>query len=147
MSDDLAHLAAWVGRRERAEDVIAPGPAARLAATLDRDDRPPRPGDALPPAWHWLYFLPATRHSELGPDGHDSRGGLMPPVALPRRMWAGGRMTFHRHLRIGEEAVRESEVVSVTPKRGKSGDLVRLGTNMEPNRREPLSGLAEERCN
>ncbi len=124
MSDDLAHLSAWVGRRERAEDVIAPGPAARLAATLDRDDRPPRPGDALPPAWHWLYFLSATRHSMLGADGHDSRGGFMPPVELPRRMWAGGRMTFHRHLRIGEEAVRESEVVSVTPKRGKSGDLV-----------------------
>ncbi len=124
MSESLERLSAWVGRRERTEDVISPAPVARLAATLDRDDPPPEPGDALPPAWHWLYFLPATRQSQLGPDGHDARGGFLPPVELPRRMWGGGRMTFHQPLRVGESAVRESEVVSVTPKQGRSGALV-----------------------
>ncbi|MFQ5958379.1 MAG: MaoC family dehydratase N-terminal domain-containing protein, partial [Alphaproteobacteria bacterium] len=115
---------AWVGRRRSAEDVIAPGPVARLAATLDRDDPPPAAGDALPPGWHWLYFLHATPHKGLGPDGHDVRGGFLPPVALPRRMWAGGRMTFGEPLRIGESARRESEIVSITPKEGRAGALV-----------------------
>ena len=124
MNGRLADLSDWVGRRARAEDVIGPGPAVRLAATLDRDDAPPEPGDALPPGWHWLYFLPATPGSRLAPDGHEARGGFVPPVELPRRMWAGGRLRFHRPLRIGEAVVRESEVVSVTPKRGRRGALV-----------------------
>ena len=124
MSDDPAQLSAWVGRRETAEDVIAPGPAARLAAMLDRDDPPLRSREALPPGWHWLYFLSATPQARLGTDGHDMRGSFLPPVELPRRMWAGGRMTFREPLRVGEAAARESEVVSVTPKRGRSGALV-----------------------
>ena len=124
MTDDAAKLAAWVGRRESAEDVIAPGPAARLAATLGRDDPPPRAGDALPPGWHWIYFLEATPRAELGPDGHAKRGGFLPPVTLPRRMWAGGRIAFARPLRIGEAVRRESEILSVTPKQGRAGRLV-----------------------
>ncbi len=124
MSGDPKDLSAWVGRRARAEDVIGPGPVTRLSATLDRDDAPARPGDALPPGWHWLYFLPTTPESRLAPDGHDARGGFLPPVELPRRMWAGGRIKFHRPLRIGEAVVRDSEIVSVTPKRGRRGPLV-----------------------
>ena len=124
MSGDPKDLSAWVGRRERSEDVIGPGPVTRLSATLDRDDAPPAPGDALPPGWHWLYFLPTTPESRLAPDGHDTRGGFLPPVELPRRMWAGGRIKFHRPLRIGEAVVRDSEIVSVTAKRGRRGPLV-----------------------
>src|ERR1700736_1748559 len=70
MSIDIDHLRSWIGREECAEDVITPVPVAALAATLDRDDLKPRPGDELPPLWHWLYFLPMVRQSELGPDGH-----------------------------------------------------------------------------
>ena len=114
----------WVGRRESAEDVIAPGPVARLSATLGRDDPPPRPGDPLPPGWHWLYFLEATPRSALHADGHARRGGFLPPSTLPRRRWAGGRLSFEKPLRVGETARRCSEILSITPKQGRSGELL-----------------------
>ncbi|MFP6729447.1 MAG: MaoC family dehydratase N-terminal domain-containing protein [Alphaproteobacteria bacterium] len=114
----------WVGRRETAEDVISPAPVSRLAATLGRYDPAPRPGDPLPPCWHWLYFLEATPRADLSPDGHARRGGFLPPSDLPRRMWAGGRLTFHKPLRVGEAARRESEILSITAKQGRSGDLL-----------------------
>jgi len=117
-------LHAWVGRTESRADIVTAWPAIALAATLDRRDPAPGPGDALPPGWHWLYFLEAAPASELGPDGHAKRGGFLPPVALPRRMWAGGRLEFRRPLRFGEEARRESTILSIEPKLGRSGSLV-----------------------
>src|SRR6185437_934621 len=99
-------------------------PIAALAATLDRDGPKPQPGDELPPLWHWLYFLPVHRQSELGADGHPKRGGFLPPVPLPRRMWAGGRLTFERALRIGEPARKESEIIAVNAKEGRAGQMV-----------------------
>jgi 3-methylfumaryl-CoA hydratase len=99
---------------------------AALAATLDRNDPLPRPGDPLPPCWHWLYFLPVHRHSDLGEDGHPRRGTFLPPVPLPRRMWAGGRLQFHRPLRVGGTVSRASRVIDVTEKKDSSGQLVIL---------------------
>jgi 3-methylfumaryl-CoA hydratase len=99
-------------------------PVAALAATLDRDDPTPRAGDPLPPLWHWLYFLPIHRASEIGPDGHARRGGFLPPVPLPHRMFAGGRYVFERPLRIGDQMTRESRIVDVASKTGRSGPLV-----------------------
>jgi hypothetical protein len=83
-----AALQDWVGRTETVGDDITAAPLRALAATLDRDDPPPQTGTALPPLWHWLYFLPTHAASEIGPDGHAKRGGFLPPVPLPRRMWA-----------------------------------------------------------
>ena len=117
-------LEEWIGRTESRSDVITPVPVGALAATLDRDDPPPQPGDALPPLWHWLYFLPAPRQSELGPDGHAKRGGFLPPVSLPRRMWAGGRFEFHRPLRIGDSITRNSRIIDIKHKQGRTGELV-----------------------
>ena len=108
MTLDIAELKAWTGRQEIREDVVTPVPVAALAATLDRDDPAPAPGTPLPPLWHWLYFLPLHRQSELGPDGHAKRGGFLPPVPLPRRMWAGGRFDFRRPLRVGDAIRRTS---------------------------------------
>jgi 3-methylfumaryl-CoA hydratase len=88
----LDDLRAWVGRTEQRTDTITAAPLAGLAATLDRDDPAPVAGSAVPPLWHWLYFLPTQRQSELGPDGHRAAAGFLPPVELPRRMWAGGRL-------------------------------------------------------
>ncbi len=122
-ANEMDRLRDWIGRSETLEDTVTPVPAAALAATLDRDD-PPRPGDELPPLWHWLYFLPLHRQSEIGPDGHARRGGFLPPVPLPRRMWAGGRFTFHRPLRVGEAIRRTSTVADVSLKTGRSGSLV-----------------------
>ena len=124
MTVDLDHLRGWIGRREEAVDVVAAGPLQGLSATLDRDDAEPRPGDAVPPGAHWLYFLPRTRASALAADGHAERGGFLPPVPLPRRMWAGGRLEFLKPLRVGDRMRRISEVGDVTAKEGHSGPLV-----------------------
>jgi 3-methylfumaryl-CoA hydratase len=117
-------LQQWVGRTETQTDTIEPRPVTLLSATLDRDDPPPSAGDMLPPLWHWLFFLPVYRHSEAGPDGHARRGGFLPPVPLPRRMWAGSRLEWMRPLRIGDSVTRVSRIVSITNKHGASGELV-----------------------
>ncbi len=114
----------WIGHRRSATDVVTAWPLAALAATLDRRDPEPRAGDAVPPGWHWLYFLETSPASELGADGHPRRGDFLPPVDLPRRMWAGGRVEFAGPLKVGDTARRDSEIVAVESKRGRSGNLV-----------------------
>jgi len=114
----------WIGRTESRADVITAWPIAALNATLDYEAAEPAAGDAVPPGWHWLYFLEAKRAGELGHDGHPRRGGFLPPVALPRRMWAGGRIEFRQPLRIGDRVRRDSTLMSVEHKQGRSGDLV-----------------------
>jgi 3-methylfumaryl-CoA hydratase len=140
---DTEALQRWVGRTERRTDVIDARPVGLLSATLDRDDPPPRRGDVLPPLWHWLYFLPVYRQSEVGADGHAKRGGFLPPVPLPRRMWAGSRIEWHRPLAIGDEVARESRIMSVTPKSGRSGALVFVVVRHEISRGTELA-LSEE---
>jgi 3-methylfumaryl-CoA hydratase len=120
----ISHLEEWIGRTETSADQITPTPLAALSATLDRDDPPPRAGDPLPPLWHWLFFLPIPRQSELGPDGHAARGGFLPPVTLPRRMWAGSRIELHQPLRVGDSITRTSSIVSIRQKEGRTGPLV-----------------------
>ena len=122
--DPAQDLRAWIGRSEERTDAVTAAPLAALAATLDRDDPAPTVGSAVPPLWHWLYFLPITRQSELGPDGHPRRGGFLPPVALPRRMWAGGRLRFDGALRVGDAATRRSTIADVAAKSARSGPLV-----------------------
>jgi 3-methylfumaryl-CoA hydratase len=117
-------LAEWVGREEEREDTVTVAPLVALSALLDRDDPAPRPGEPAPPLAHWLYFLPRYRQSAAGPDGHAARGEFLPPVPLPRRMWAGSRLEFERPLRVGSAVARRSRIVSVTPKEGRSGALV-----------------------
>ena len=120
----LAHLQTWQGRSETLEDLITPAPLRALSATLDREDPLPVAGTALPALWHWLFFLPHHRQSEIGPDGHAKRGGFLPPVPLPRRMWAGGRLQWHAPLRVGDVVKRVSTIQSVTHKSGRTGDLL-----------------------
>ena len=124
MTDNLDHLRQWIGRKESHHDLATAWPAAAMSATLDRPDAPLNDGDAIPEGWHWLYFLETAPASELAHDGHPKRGGFLPPVTLPRRMWAGGRLDFRKPIRIGDRMSRESEILSVEPKSGKSGNLV-----------------------
>lgn len=124
MGDGLDHLREWIGKRRSASDVVTAAPIVAMAATLDRDDPPPKDGDPLPPGWHRLYFLPRERQSALGPDGHEARGGFLPPVPLPRRMLAGVRFTFYQPIRVGERIRRDSEVADIQVKQGRSGELV-----------------------
>jgi 3-methylfumaryl-CoA hydratase len=124
-TNPLDALRAWIGRSERRSDTVTAAPLAGLAATLDRiDDPEPLPGTALPPLAHWLYFLPQAPQREIGADGHPKRGGFLPPVPLPRRMWAGGRLQFERALRVGDEIERRSTITRVDAKHGRSGALV-----------------------
>lgn len=124
MDLNLDYLRQWRGKSESRSDLVTSAPIAALSATLDRDDPYPKPADIVPPLWHWLYFLPIHRQSELGPDGHVRRGGFLPPVPLPRRMFAGNRLQFHHPLRVGDTVTRLSRIVDVNAKQGRSGPLV-----------------------
>ena len=119
-----AELSSWIGREERRADLIDLRTACALAATLDIEPGTIEPGVELPPLWHWVYFTPNARRSEIGADGHPKRGGFLPPVALPNRMWAGGRLRFLQPLRVGEAATRVSRIVRCEKKSGRSGELV-----------------------
>jgi 3-methylfumaryl-CoA hydratase len=118
------NLADWVGRTQTTEDQITVTPIAALSATLDRDAARPTAGTPIPALWHWLYFLPLAPQSEIGADGHAKRGGFLPPVDLPRRMWAGSQLRFDQPLRVGDSIARRSTIESVNEKSGRSGRLV-----------------------
>lgn len=122
----LAHLQDWVGKTEGLVDDVTAVPVRALSATLDLPEPDMVAGMALPPLWHWLYFLPLHRQSELGPDGHSRLGGFLPPVPLPRRMWAGGRLRWSKGnpLMIGDAVRRISRICSVKHKAGRTGDLL-----------------------
>jgi 3-methylfumaryl-CoA hydratase len=116
-------LTAWLGRTQKASTVIDPWPAAALTAALGRDD-PPAAGDPIPPFWHQLYAKPVVAAAKTGLDGHERLGEFLPAVADARRMWAGGRLTIHEPLRIGDRLTRTSTIRSITPKRGRQGPLI-----------------------
>ena len=118
------NLRDWIGRTETVTDTVTATPYAALSATLDRDSTRPPAGTPLPALWHWLYFLPLARRSEIGPDGHPKRGGFLPPTPLPRRMWAGSQLEFHAPIRVGDTVTRTSTVHDVTEKSGRAGPLV-----------------------
>lgn len=117
-----ADFHSWIGRSEEIPDVATVTPVRALAASLDNptsDDH----GAPVPPLWHWLYFLPRALTSELAEDGHLHKGGFLPPIPKPRRMWAGGQLEFHAPLRIGAALRRKSTVVDVAMKEGRSGSM------------------------
>jgi len=120
MTPDAEELKAWTGRTETVQDTVTAAPVRMLRATLDL---PPEDVAELPPLWHWLYFLPSARQSELGPDGHPRRGGFLPPVPLPRRMWAGGQLEFFSPLQVGDAIRRVSTIDDVKFKSGRTGEL------------------------
>jgi 3-methylfumaryl-CoA hydratase len=124
MNATQPELRQWIGRTESMSDIVTATPYAALSATLDWPPERPASGTLLPPLWHWLYFLPLYRQSDVGPDGHARRGAFLPPVALPRRMWAGSQLEFHRPLCIGDAITRTSTIADVTEKSGRSGVLV-----------------------
>jgi len=124
MSLDPQAWQQWLGRSERRVGQVNAGPVAAMAATLDRDDPEPPAGAEVPPLWHWIFFIPLDRQSDLGEDGHARRGGFLPPVPLPRRMWAGGRLEFQQPLQIGDRIERTSRIADIRTREGHSGPLV-----------------------
>lgn len=114
---------AWIGNTETVSDTLEPARSNALRAALGETEALAT-GDPLPPLHHWLYFWDVRAPKGLGVDGHPARGGFLPPVPLPRRMWAGGRLTFHAPLKLGDEVSRRSTIANVTQKEGRSGKLV-----------------------
>ncbi len=113
---------AWIGRSQRIDDHLSHNLLARIAATFGQPA--PAPGEALPPLWHWCFFQQPQPASALGGDGHPARGGFLPPAANRNRMWAGGRLAFHRPLRAGAEASCTSTILQVEEKAGRTGKLL-----------------------
>ncbi len=124
MGIDIEHLRQWIGRTEQVNDLVTAVPVQALAATLDLDNGPALLEQPLRPCWHWLYFLPLHRQSLIGADGHPMRGGFLPPVPLPRRMWAGSQLRFEAPLHVGQPVSRTSRIGDVRLKEGRTGPLV-----------------------
>ncbi len=123
MTETLLDFSTWIGRTETVHDGMSPEQARSAAATFDQEVTAFGVRSPLPPLWQWFYFLPRAPQSALDIDGHPQRGGFLPPIPFPRRMFAGSRMQFHRPLRLGAPAVREGEIRNVVLKSGRSGSL------------------------
>jgi 3-methylfumaryl-CoA hydratase len=115
---------AWVGRTEDSEDWVTPTAVRSVKAMFDAADLTTREGDTLPACWHWFFNNQVAAQSQIGPDGHPRRGGFLPPVELPRRMWAGSKLEFRSPIKVGDRLQRHSEILSVQGKSGSTGQLV-----------------------
>ena len=111
----------WVGNTLEITDTLHLSVCEHMAALVGSPTI--NANDTLPPLWHWLFFHAVTNSAELGDDGHPAKGGFLPPVSLPRRMWAGGRLRFFAPMRVGATIRKQSRITQVTQKRGKSGEL------------------------
>lgn len=118
-----AALEDWIGRSRSQQDEITRPALLRIAALLDRE-MAFAAGEPIPPHWYAMFFPEIARQSALGPDGHPRRGDFLPPVDLPRRMFAGRRVRFHAPLHVGDVAEKRSEIIAITPKAGRSGAMV-----------------------
>jgi len=120
---DIDHLRQWIGRSTEATDIVTAQLVKGLRATLFQEVGEPQKGDAAPFTVHWCLAQPVFPMSMLGPDGHPTRGGFLPPVPLPRRMWAGGEIEFLQPLQVGDESTRTSRIADVQIKTGSTGTL------------------------
>lgn len=116
----MNNFEAWIGKKETYQDICNDKPIAMMQAVLDQYGQPM---NELPLLFHWLYFLPVTNQSDLAEDGHPKKGNFLPPIPFPKRMWAGGRLKFHTPIRVDQQLRRESEIMKIEFKQGRSGDL------------------------
>jgi 3-methylfumaryl-CoA hydratase len=116
----------WIGRSMTIDDEITLPAVRRIAAMVDMDPQSFRHGSEIPRHWYSMFFTLNARQSQIGHDGHPRKGEFLPPIPLPRRMFVGRQVEFPRALRVGDRAVKRSEIVSITPKSGRSGPLVFL---------------------
>lgn len=120
MSEDFGE---WIGRSETRVDRLDPVRCNALFAAFGSSASVSM-GDTLPLLHHWLHFWDVRPPADLGEDGHPAKGGFLPPIPLPRRMWAGGRLRFEAPLVLGEEAEKVTTIRSIALKDGRSGTLV-----------------------
>ena len=141
--DTSKKLLEWINKTTEAEDTIRLQPANFMEATLNR---PPKlkEGDNLPPLWHWVYFLEAKPESDLGRDAHPKKGDFLPPIQLPRRMWAGGRFTFYNDLVIGEKAKKITTIKKIAEKEGSAGPLCFITLEHKIYSKDEISIIEEQ---
>ena len=141
--DTSKKLLEWTNKTTEAEDTIRLQPANFMEATLNR---PPKlkEGDNLPPLWHWIYFLEAKPESDLGRDAHPKKGDFLPPIQLPRRMWAGGRFTFYNDLVIGEKAKKITTIKKIAEKEGSAGPLCFITLEHKIYSKDEISIIEEQ---
>ena len=124
MQIDVSDYDNWIGKTQEIEDNLEVSPLNRMAATLNEQQREYSIGEKVPTLWHWLYFLDSTPQSKLATDGHAKKGEFLPPINLPRRMWAGSRFSFKKSLNVGDKVIRTSHIKDISVKQGKTGVLV-----------------------
>ena len=117
-------LSSWIGRREVVKDAVDPRSVAQMDALLGGEGHWPAAGTPLPFGWHWMYFAPRAPQGRLGLDGHPQKGGFMPPVPLPQRMFAETKLRFGTALRVGQEIICTREITKITEKNGLNGPLI-----------------------
>ena len=123
MEIDEVALRRHIGTKLVTHDVATAYPLKALAATLRRDEPAPEEGSEVPPGWHGLFFLATDGPESLGPDGLATGAGVLPKMPFPRRMFAGERLRFHRPIRVGDPLTRETELLDITIKQGRTGTL------------------------
>jgi 3-methylfumaryl-CoA hydratase len=138
--DDVA-LHDWIGREEAAEDVLTPSLVERFCATFSIAGPVPCERGTAPGLIHFCLTTPSAIMADIGEDGSPARRTFLPPVPLPRRMWAASALRFHRDLRIGERVRRVSRIADIAMKKGRSGFLCFVSID---HRIEGEAGLAIE---
>lgn len=113
----------WIGKSKDKNDSMAPEQLQRFEAMLDHNPNDVQAGTPLPPCAHWIYFTPMDPHSDIAEDGHAKKGDFLPPVDLPKRMWAGGNIQFKKQLKAGMPADKKSTIINIEEKEGTSGKL------------------------
>jgi 3-methylfumaryl-CoA hydratase len=120
---DITHLRSWIGRTETETDIVTPGLVRKFAATFNLDAASSEPSKAAPLGIHLCLAPKVAPTGAIGPDGHPATGDFLPPVPLPRRMWAGGEQWLEHPLRVGDEVRRTSSIIDVQSKTGRAGLL------------------------
>jgi 3-methylfumaryl-CoA hydratase len=121
---DAAELRKHIGTRISDDDVATVAPLKAIVALFDRPEEAPRQGEPVPPGWHVGYFLPMPRQSTLSADGLPTGTGVLPKLPLPRRMYAGTRITFHAPIIVGDALKRETELTDLQMREGGTGVLI-----------------------
>ena len=122
--EEIECLKKWVGPEEIVEEFLNPIKVDGFHAVFDSTEAPAIIGDSAPNGIHWMVARSSKAHSLLGKDGHSNRGSFIPPLSLPRRMWAGSEIHFYNPLIVGETIERRSCFDSIYHKEGNTGNLI-----------------------
>ena len=120
---DIDHLRKWIGKIDNVTDFVTPIVEQRYRATLNMDIGNPKDGDPVTSGLHWMLGWNLVKNDELGVDSHPALGEFLPPVPLPRRMWAGSEIKVLKPIRVGDKVIKQSTVADIQVKEGRTGLL------------------------